>query len=353
MAVVAVTLHEHLSVGLALGLAGLGLFAGWLGAVVGIGGGVVVVPTLVLAFGFDTKVAVAASLVAVVATSIAAGGTYVGKGQVNIRLALVLEIATTIGGLVGGLVAVVLASSVLDGLFAVVMLVTAALVFRGRRARSPEASAPGAPHATEDGGSATRVTASTHVPAEARAGATRPQDLAALEASPQPEPGTTASIVAMADAEQRVGWEEQGHLAGGYHDQASGIVETYRAVRLWLGWLVSFLAGLLSGLLGVGGGFLKVPAMNLGMKVPIKVSAATSNLMIGVTATASLFVYFAHGYVLPFVATPIALGIAVGAYAGAHSAQRVSSRALAVILAAVLVVVAVQMGLRATGVFGG
>jgi uncharacterized membrane protein YfcA len=108
----------------------------------------------------------------------------------------------------------------------------------------------------------------------------------------------------------------------------------------------------LSGLLGVGGGFLKVPAMNLGMKVPMKVAAATSNFMIGVTAVASLFVYFARGYVLPFAAAPVAIGIAAGAYGGARSAQRVSSRSLGRILAAVLVVVAVQMGLRAAGVAG-
>ncbi len=124
---------------------------------------------------------------------------------------------------------------------------------------------------------------------------------------------------------------------------------TYRAVRIWIGWAVSFVAGLLSGLLGVRGGFLKVPAMNLGMKVPIEVAAATSNLMIGATAGASLFAYFARGHVLPFVAAPVVLGIALGGYAGARSAQRVSTRTLGRILAAVLVFVAVQMGLKAAG----
>ncbi len=145
------------------------------------------------------------------------------------------------------------------------------------------------------------------------------------------------------------GWFRPTLLGGAYHDQARGVLVVYRAVRLWIGWAVSFLAGLLSGLLGVGGGFLKVPAMNLGMKVPIKVAAATSNFMIGVTAVASLFVYFARGYVLPFVAAPVAIGIAVGAYSGARSSQRVSSRTLGRILAAVLVFVAVQMGLKAAG----
>lgn len=328
--VLAAVLHQHVGPAAAVGLVALGVGAGWLGAVVGIGGGVVIVPTLVLAFGLDTKVAVAASLVAVVATSAAAGSAYAGAGQTNMRLALVLEIATTLGGLAGGLVAVLLAGSVLDGLFAVVMLVTAALVFRGRD--EPEVS-------VEDGEG------------------DRPGVLSA--GSPGIDGGAGGAATAAGSAQavagqleelgDRVGWEERGHLGGAYHDRRRGVLVAYRVVRLWIGWAVSFLAGLLSGLLGVGGGFLKVPAMHLGMRVPIKVAAATSNFMIGVTAVASLFVYFARGYVLPFVAAPIALGIAAGAYAGARSAQRVSGRTLGRILAGVLVLVAVQMGLKATG----
>lgn len=298
-----------MDVAIAVWLVVLGLGAGWLGAVVGIGGGIVIVPALVLGFGFNTKVAVASSLVAVVATSAAAGSAYVGAGQTNMRLALVLEIATTVGGVVGGIVAVLIAGSFIDGLFAVVMLFTAGLVFRGRE---------------ESGYS-----------------------------SDEEEPSIADQAAEASAVEvlgERAGWEERGHLGGAFHDQRSGVVVVYRAVRLWVGWAVSFAAGILSGLLGVGGGFLKVPAMHLGMKVPIKVAAATSNFMIGVTAVASLFVYFTRGYVMPFVAAPVAIGIAAGAYAGARSAQRVSGRALGRILAGVLVVVAVQMGLKAAGV---
>jgi uncharacterized membrane protein YfcA len=334
----AVVLHEHVGALTALGLAGLGLFAGWLGAVVGIGGGVVIVPALVLAFGFDMKVAVSSSLVAVVATSAAAGSAYASSGQLNMRLALTLEMATTVGGLVGGVVAALIAGSLLDGLFAVVMLSTATLVFRGRDEHGAlpvraAADAPLAVHAPEGG---------VRAPA-APSPAARPVGAGATT------PGARRALEALGD---RVGWEERGHLAGAYHDQVLGTVVIYRAVRLWIGWAVSFGAGLLSGLLGLGGGFLKVPAMHLGMKVPIKVAAATSNFMIGVTAVASLFVYFARGYVLPFVAAPIALGIALGAYAGAKSSQRVSSRVLGRILAVVLVFVAVEMGLKALGVTG-
>lgn len=321
---------QHVDGPVALALLVLGVGAGWLGAVVGIGGGVVIVPALVLAFGFDTKVAVAASLVAVVATSAAAGSAYAGAGQTNMRLALVLEIATTLGGVAGGIVAVLIAPSLLDGLFAVVMLVTAVLVFRGREEEGGEEPEP------DENAPPAATTPATN--------ATVPATAAVTTAT------TGAAEGGMAALGGRVGWEERGHLGGAYHDQRRGVLVAYRAVHLWIGWAVSFVAGLLSGLLGVGGGFLKVPAMHLGMRVPIKVAAATSNFMIGVTGVASLFVYFARGYVVPFVAAPVALGIAVGAFAGAKNAQRVSGRTLGRILAGVLVVVAVQMGLKAAGV---
>lgn len=328
-------LHQHIGVDTALALAGLGLVAGWLGAVVGIGGGVVIVPALVLAFGFDTKVAVSSSLVAVVATSVAASGSYAASGQLNMRLALTLEMATTVGGLVGGVVAVLITGTVLDGLFAVIMLVTAALVFRGRdeHGRTVALSPDAAPDAQ-------------------RAHALAAQDSPPHALATRGAPGGAGADAVPAALGDRVGWEERGELAGAYHDQLLDSVVAYRAVRTWIGWTVSFGAGLLSGLLGVGGGFLKVPAMSLGMRVPLKVAAATSNFMIGVTAIASLFVYFARGYVLPFVAAPIAIGIALGAFAGAKSSSRVSSRVLGRMLAVVLVFVAAEMGLKAAGVTG-
>ncbi len=327
----------------------LGIFAGWLGAVVGIGGGVVIVPALVLLFHFDTKVAVASSLVAVVATSAAAGSAYAGSGQLNMRLALTLEIATTMGGLAGGVVAVLIAPTVIDGLFAVVMLVTAFLVMRGRDEHGEVVGEAGAAdvgaHADPPAETASPAPNAPGAVPTMAAGSDDPVLASAVEAG-----GERAVAAAMVASGKRVGWEERGRLAGAYHDLTTDALVTYRAIRLWIGWAVSFVAGLLSGLLGVGGGFLKVPAMHLGMKVPIKVSAATSNFMIGVTAVASLFVYFARGYVLPFAAAPVALGIAVGAFFGAKSSQRVSGRTLGRILAGVLILVAVQMGLKALGI---
>ncbi|MBS2029141.1 MAG: sulfite exporter TauE/SafE family protein [Deltaproteobacteria bacterium] len=277
-----------------LGLAGF--FAGGLGALVGIGGGVVLVPVLVLGFGADIRLAVATSLVSVVATSTAAGSVYVGKGLANMRLGMTLEIFTTLGGITGGLLAAHVPPSVLAGLFAAMMLLTSGLMLRGRDERRASA--------------------------------------------PQATPAKDISN----------GHEEVGTLAGSYRDEHLGEVIHYRAVRVGLGGAVSFVAGIVSGMLGVGGGFIKVPAMHLGMRVPIKVAAATSNFMIGVTAVSSLFVYFSRGMVQPYVAAPVALGVTAGALAGTGLAKRVSSRRLQQVLSGVLVLVAVQMLLKALGV---
>jgi uncharacterized membrane protein YfcA len=285
----------------ALLLVALGVFSGMLGALVGIGGGIIVVPALVLLFGFDIKLAVAASLVTVVATSTTAGSVYVGKGLANMRLGMSLEVATTLGGLSGGLAAALISPSILSGLFAAMMGVTAALLLRKEKEAKPAAAINDPPVNNE-------------VPS---------------------------------------GHEEPGALAGSYFDGERKQVVEYRAVRLWLGGVVSFGAGVVSGLLGVGGGFIKVPAMHLGMRVPIKVAAATSNFMIGVTAISSLFVYLARGYVHPAIAAPVALGTAAGSLYGTRLAKTISAKTLKYLLAAILVVVGVQMLLRAVGVSHG
>lgn len=285
----------HLSLTAELLLLVLGVFAGCLGAIIGIGGGIVIVPILVLGFGIDIRIAVATSLVAVVATSTAAGSAYVGSGLSNMRLGMTLEIATTLGGITGGLIAVLIAPSALSAIFAVMMVVTAVLTMR-------------------------QVEDAHHVEQVDQA------------------------------AEQATGWEEPGTLRGAYYDAGRAALVHYQAQRLGIGSSVSFLAGTVSGLLGVGGGFLKVPAMTLGMRVPIKVAAATSNFMIGVTAIASLFVYFARGYVHPLTAAPVALGVVGGAMVGTMLASKVSPRVLQQILVVVLLVVAIQMALKAVGV---
>lgn len=281
---------DALHLGLLL-LTGAG--AGALGALVGIGGGVMVIPVLVLGFGIDVRVAIAASLVAVIATSSAAGSVYVGEGLTNMRLAMTLEVATTAGALVGGITAALIPQQALLMVFSVFLVVTSALLFMG----------------TEEG--------ERRLPAE---------------------------------GEEVAGYEAHGRLAGGFRSPRTGEMVEYRAQRLPMGLAVSFVAGNVSGLLGVGGGFLKVPAMRVGMRVPMRVAAATSNFMIGVTAAASLVIYIQRGFLYPLVAAPIAVGVAAGALAGTHLSALVSGRALARLLAVLLAAVAVQVALKAAGV---
>lgn len=279
----------------AAGLLLLGLVAGLLGALVGVGGGILVVPALVLVFHLGIKTAIATSLVAVVATSTAAGSVYVGRGLTHMRLAMTLEMFTTVGGIAGGTIAVWISPSALAALFGVIMGVTATLLLR-----------------TSD----------------------RPVRVAGVP------PGQAALQ----------GAEFPGRLAGTYYDAQRGQVIEYQAVRLALGAGVSAAAGVISGLLGVGGGFLNVPAMAVGMNVPIKVAAATSNFMIGVTAIASLFIYIARGYLSPLVAAPVAVGVSLGALLGTRWQARVSGRVLRRVLSVIVIAVGIEMLLRAAGV---
>lgn len=272
-----------------------GLVAGGLGAMLGIGGGLLVIPVLVLGFAVPVHVAVATSLVAVVATSTATGSVYVGRGLTNMRLAMTLELATTLGAIAGGISAAILPERALLAVFAAFTLLTAGLLFTRRGVGEAVGARP-------------------------------------------------------AEGSSQTG-EARGHLAGTYLDEQHGRLLGYRVRRLPVGMAVSAVAGGVSGLLGVGGGFLKVPAMTLGMGVPIKVAAATSNFMIGVTAAASLVIFYQRGFVHPLVAAPVALGVGVGALAGTRIAARVPAVALARLLGAMLIAAAVQMVLKSVGVW--
>jgi hypothetical protein len=279
-------------IGMAL-LVGTGVVAGGLGALVGIGGGIVVVPVLVVGLGYDIRTAVATSLVAVVATSAAAGIAYADSGLTNVRLGLALEVPTTIGGIAGGLVAVSVAPSVIAGLFSVVMVVVSVLMWR---------------HLDTHG-------------------------LLPHDANSRTMSSPIASNL----------------LRGTYSDRATSRSVVYGPRRLGLGASISAIAGMLSGLLGVGGGFIKVPAMVMGMGVPIKAAAATSNFMVGITAIASLVIYFARGYVQPIVVVPVSIGIVLGALFGSHATPRFSAVRLQRLLAMILLLVAIQMALEALG----
>lgn len=267
-------------------LAGVGVVAGALGALLGLGGGFIVVPVLTLVFGVNIRLAIGASVITVIATSSGAAVAYVRERMANLRIAMFLELATTTGAVTGAFLATVLVPRVLYGIFAVALAQSAVSVARRK----------------------------------------------SIEHRPPQPPD------ALADALQ---------LHGSYPDAARRRVVDYRVARSKLGFALMYVAGTVSGLLGVGSGTLKVPAMDLAMGLPMKVSSATSNLMIGVTAAASAGVYFARGDVDTLITAPLAVGVLLGAVAGARLLSGMQPRRLRVIFAVVVLVVAVNMAIKA------
>ncbi len=255
--------------------------AGLLGSLVGVGGGIIVVPALTLLLGVGIQKAIAASIISVIATSSGAAAGYVRERITNLRLGMLLEITTVIGALLGATLATVIAGRWLYLLFGLVLSYTAWSMSRPKRAEAREI----APDA----------------------------------------------------------WADRLGLHGSYFDRALGREISYRVARTRLGLAVSGLAGTVSGLLGIGGGVLKVPVMNLAMGLPLKVCTATSNFMIGVTAATSAAVYFVRGEVLPFVAAPVAVGVLLGAKTGARLLGGMRQQRVRLIFVTVLVVSAVQM----------
>ncbi len=263
-------------------LFGVGILAGGLGALLGLGGGFIVVPALTLFFGVNIRLAIGASIVAVIATSSGAAAAYVRDHLANLRLGMFLEIATSTGAVTGAFLASVLVSRVLYVIFAVAL-----------------------------GQSAFAVASRKSI--EHRAA--QPRD-------------------ALAD---RLA------LHGSYPDAARRRVVDYRVARSKVGFALMYVAGVISGLLGIGSGTLKVPAMDLVMGLPIKVSTATSNFMIGVTAAASAGVYFERGDVDPLISAPVALGVLVGALGGARLLAGIRPRRLRILFATAVLAVAIDM----------
>jgi uncharacterized membrane protein YfcA len=264
-----------------LALFAVSVAAGFLGALVGLGGGIVIVPALTLLFKLDIHFAIGASIVSVIATSSGAAAAYVREHMTNLRAAMFLEIGTTTGAISGAFLAGHITPSWLALIFGLVLAYSAVAMLQRLHDRT--------------------------------------------DAVP---PDPLADRLA---------------LHGTYRDQASGEVIHYRVTHTKLGLFLMYLAGAVSGLLGIGSGVLKVTAMDLAMRLPIKVSTATSNLMIGVTAAASAGVYFARGEVVPIVAAPVALGVVLGATIGALVLPRISNRRLRIVFLVVLLVVAAQM----------
>jgi uncharacterized membrane protein YfcA len=255
------------------------LAAGFLGALTGLGGGVVVVPLLALVFGVDLRYAVGASLVSVIATSSGAAAAYVKEGYTNIRVGIFLEIATSLGALAGAYAATVVSGSAIAVLFGIVLLVSA--YFSGRPQRDP------------------------------------------------PE-GIRADRLAS-------------YLRLDGTSPTSEGPKGYRVRRIPLGFGLMTIAGMLSGLLGIGSGAFKVLAMDQAMGIPFKVSTTTSNFMIGVTAAASAGVYLRRGYIDPGLAMPVMLGVLAGSLAGAKVLPLAPVKALRLIFGLVIFVLAVEM----------
>jgi uncharacterized membrane protein YfcA len=256
--------------------------AGFLGALVGLGGGIIIVPALTLLYeDISIHYAIGASIVSVIATSSGAAAAYVRERMTNLRTAMFLEIGTTTGAISGAFLAGVIPASWLALIFGVVLAYSALnMLHRLKERHEP-------------------------VPADA--------------------------------------WADWLRLHGNYHDLRTGEEVHYRVTHTKLGLLLMYLAGAVSGLLGIGSGVLKVTAMDLAMRLPIKVSSATSNFMIGVTAAASAGVYFARGQVNPFIAAPVAIGVVLGATVGALVLPKISNRWLRIVFLFVLMAVSLQM----------
>jgi len=268
----------------ALGILITSIFAGLLGSLLGLGGGIIIIPSLVLIFSVPMQEAVGASLVGVIATSTGAATYYVQEGICNIKLGMVLETATTVGSVVGALIAVYIDESLLALAFALLLVYSSVHMMR----RTERLTVP----------------------------------------------------------EER---DEYPSLSTSFIDKRSGEEIRYGVKNLNRGLIGSFFAGNLSGMLGVGGGTIKVPVMNLWMNVPMKAAAATSNFMIGVTALSGAVVFYAHGLLSPVITATVATGVFFGAITGSRTVRFIKTRSLRILFAAVMVIIAVLMILKAVG----
>ena len=275
---------------------GGGFAAGLFGSLLGLGGGILIVPLLTLGFGLALIKAVGVSLVCVIVTSGAAAGVYLERHVANLRLGMTLELFTACGALIGGLVAFLLPERVLELLFGGLLVYVA--VTMARRRDAPRPSNDAADASIED--------------------AQIPEDLDDAAASP---------------------------LDASFAARMSG--PGYRVHRLGFGAIGSVGAGVVSALLGIGGGLIKVPVMHVVMGVPLRVATATSNLMIGITASASAIIYLLRGGIDPYVAGPTAIGVFIGASIGSRAAHRIDVRILRGLFVAILLYTAWQMLQRA------
>ncbi|ANZ68987.1 permease [Pediococcus claussenii] len=269
----------------------VGLLAGIFGAILGIGGGIIITPVLTVMMGLDIKYAIGASIISVIATSSGATIAYLRDEMLNLRVAMFLEIATTIGAIIGAIMTSFFHPTILFVLFGSFLLFSCWNMWRKLRGTgSDEVS-------TKNDALANKL-----------------------------------------------------KLNGSYHDQVLNKDVDYSVENVPGGFAMMFGAGLASGLLGIGSGVFKVTAMDTIMKMPLKPSSATSNLMMGVTAAASAMVYFFNGSIRADIAGPLALGILFGATIGSRVMQRLHPRVIRMIFIPVLLYMGLQMVLKGFGV---
>ncbi|WP_371874094.1 sulfite exporter TauE/SafE family protein [Companilactobacillus farciminis] len=269
----------------------MGVGAGVLGAILGIGGGMIITPVLTIMMGLDIKYAIGASIISVIATSSGSTIAYLKDDMLNLRVAMFLEIATTVGAIMGALLVGVFSSSFLYVLFGFFLLYSTYNMIRKLFDKKGEQVFTG------------------HDP-----------------------------IV------------DKFKLASTYYDKSEQKQVDYSMKNVPGGFIMMWAAGLASGLLGIGSGAFKVIAMDTIMKMPLKPSSATSNLMMGVTAAASATVYFFNGSIRPDIAAPLAIGVLVGATIGARLMQVLKPRVIRMIFIPIILYMGVQMALKGFGV---
>lgn len=255
------------------------VLAGILGALTGLGGGVVIIPVLVLLFNIDIHYAMGASLITVITTSSGAAAAYLRDGYTNLRIGMFLEVAAVIGALLGASLVFFASKLLLTGIFSVVLFLSAYLTLKRRE---------------------------------------------------ESEHYTKSHPLAVALK-----------LDGSYPTKHGK--KTYHVQRVVLGFILMGFAGMLSGLLGIGAGILKVLAMDQTLRLPYKVATTTSNFMIGITAAASAGIYFSYGYIVPEIAFPVMLGVIIGAYTGAKLLAHIHTQILRIIFSIVISLVGLQM----------
>lgn len=267
----------------------ISISAGVLGSILGLGGGIIVTPALTLLFGVDIQHAIGASLISVIATSSGAAIAYIRDGITNIRVGMFLEIATTVGAVTGAVIAGLISPHLLYMVFAVFLLYSA---------------------------------------------------LAMLKKSKEELPGEVPLHKVAAKLK----------LQGEYYDKALQKEVHYNADNVYSGFAVMYGAGIISGLLGIGSGSFKVLAMDVFMKLPLKVSSATSNFMMGVTGAASAGIYLFRGDINPLISAPVALGVLIGATIGARLMQKLKSKTIRKMFIPILIYIALQMMAQGLGV---